>query len=126
MSAASVTPVYLVACAVVFSAGYGLPMVIAPLAWARRFGWDVRHDPLTNYFGRCLGWLILCISAVTLRVAWLPAARPIMLELLTLAFGAMIVVHLIGWIRRTQPWLETVELPIFVLLTIATAWLRFQ
>jgi hypothetical protein len=116
---------YLVSCAVVFTLGYGLPLALAPLAWARRFGWTVRADALTVYLGRCLGCLILCISAATVRVAALPSARPIVLELLALAFAAMIVVHLVGWLRRTQPRLETAELPLYVLLTIATLWLRF-
>ena len=118
-------PLFLVGCAVVFSIGYGLPLAISPLAWARHFGWEARRDPLTVYLGRCLGCVILSISALAVRVAWAPAARAFMLELLALAFGAMIVVHLLGWLRRTQPRLETLELPGYFVLTALTLWLRF-
>jgi hypothetical protein len=121
----SLTSLFLVACAAVFSIGYGLPLAIAPLVWARHFGWEVRPDPLTVYLGRCLGCLILCVSAIAVRVAWRPTAQDILLELLALAFGAMIVVHAVGWIRRAQPRRETLELPGYLALTAVTLWLRY-
>ncbi len=125
MSVSSITPWFLVACAVVFSLGYGLPLAIAPLAWARRFGWDVRPDDLTVYLGRCLGCVILAVAVAAVRVAWEPAPRAYLLELLALAFASMTVVHLVGWVRRTQPRLETLELPGYFALTAATLWLRW-
>lgn len=119
------TSLFLVGCAVVFSLGYGLPLAVAPLAWARRFGWEVRADPLTVYLGRCLGCVILAIAAAAVRVVWQPDARAVLLELLALAFTAMTAVHLIGWVRRTQPRLETLEIPGYFVLTTVTLWLRF-
>jgi hypothetical protein len=127
----SASSLFLVACAAVFSLGYGLPLALAPLAWARRFGWEVRRDggggpdPLMVYLGRCLGCVILSVAAVAVRVAWLPAAQPVLLELLALAFGSMTVVHLVGWLQRTQPLRETLELPGYVALTALTLWLRY-
>jgi hypothetical protein len=118
------TPWFLIGCAVVFSLGFGLPLAFAPLAWARRFGWEVRPDPLTVYLGRCLGCVILAVAVVAVRVAWMPAAHDIMLELFALAFASMTVVHLVGWVHRTQPRLETLELPGYLALTAATLWLR--
>ena len=126
MATSSLIPPYLVGCAIVFSLGYGLPLAFAPLRWARRFGWEARPDPLTVYLGRCLGCVILAVSAMAVRIAWWPAAQPLMLELLALAFGAMIVVHAVGWLRRTQPALETLELPGYFALTAMTLWLRFR
>ncbi len=117
--------VYLVGCAVVFTIGYGLPLALAPLAWARRFGWKVHDDPLTVYLGRCLGCVILAVSAAAVRAAWLPSARPLLLELLVVAFAAMTIVHVAGWLRRTQPALETLEIPGYVVLTSVALWLRF-
>lgn len=125
MSTQSVIPPFLVGCAVAFTLGYGLPLAIAPLAWARRFGWDVRPDPLTVYLGRCLGCVILAVAAMAVRIAWWPAVQPFMLELFALAFGAMIAVHAVGWARGTQPRLETLELPGYIALTAVTLWLRF-
>jgi hypothetical protein len=116
---------FLVGCAVVFSLGYGLPLAFAPLAWARRFGWEVRADPLTVYLGRCLGCVILAVAVAAVRVAWEPAARAFLLELLAVAFGSMTAVHLVGWVRRTQPRLETLEIPGYLALTAVTLWLRW-
>jgi hypothetical protein len=58
VSVSSIAPPFLVVCAAVFTLGYGLPLAFAPLAWARRFGWEVRPDDLTVYLGRCLGCVI--------------------------------------------------------------------
>jgi hypothetical protein len=124
VSAASFAPVYLVGCSVLFAVAYALPLAIAPLAWARRLGWSVRPDLLTVYLGRCLGCVMLAICVAAVRVAREPASRAVLLELLVVAFGAMIVVHLIGWLRGTQPRLETLELPGFCVLTGAALWLR--
>jgi hypothetical protein len=124
VSAASVTPVYLVACALVFALGYALPLAIAPLSWARRLGWTVRPDPLTVYLGRCLGCVMLAICVAAVRAARQPTGRAVLLELLVVAFALMIAVHLIGWLRRTQPKLETLELPGFCVLAVAAVWLR--
>lgn len=125
MSTSTFAPIYLVACALTFTIVYGLPLAIAPLVWARRFGWRIWPDPLTIYFGRCLGCVIIAVSVAAVRVSYLPAARDVVLELLAVAFGAMIVVHVVGWLRKAQPAFETLELPGFVVLTAVALWLRF-
>jgi hypothetical protein len=130
----SSSSLFLVACAAVFSLGYGLPLAFAPLTWARHFGWEVRrdggpggdHDPLTVYLGRCLGCVILSVAAVAVRAAWRPETQSVLLELLALAFGSMTVVHLVGWLQRTQPRRETLELPGYVVLTALALWLRYS
>jgi hypothetical protein len=124
VTASSLAPIYLITCAVVFALGYALPLAIAPLSWARRIGWAVCPDPLTVYLGRCLGCVMLAICAAAVRVANHPAGRAALLELLVVAFALMIVVHVIGWLRATQPRLETLELPGFCVLTAAALWLR--
>jgi hypothetical protein len=124
--AATVAPYFLAACAALFTAAFALPMLVAPLAWARRLGWSSAGDPLTVYFGRCLGGLLLAVTVAVARAAADPPARQVMLELMAAGFAAMTWVHLLGWWRRTQPWLETAELPGFVLLTATSLWLRFS
>lgn len=124
MTAATLTPIYLIACATVFSAAYALPLALVPLRWARRLGWQVRPDPLTIYLGRCLGCVMLAVCVAAVRVSVLPGAQTVLLELLVVAFALMIVVHLVGWMRGTQPRLETLELPGFCALAGAALWLR--
>jgi len=121
-----VTATYLVGCAIVFTLGYGLPLALFPLAWARRFGWKVHDDPLTVYLGRCLGCVILAVSAAAVRAAWRPANRTLLLELLVVAFAAMTIVHVVGWLRRTQPVLETLEIPGYLVLASVAVWLRLS
>jgi hypothetical protein len=58
------------------------------------------------------------------RVAWEPVPRAYLLELLALGFASMTIVHLGGWVRRTHPRLETLELPGYLALTAATLLLR--
>ena len=77
------------------------------------------------YLGRCLGCVITAVCFAAMRVAWDPAGRAMLLELLAVAFALMIAVHVHGWLRRTQPPLETAELPGFVALTALALWLRF-
>ena len=118
-------PVFLAACAAGFTLLYGLPLALAPLSWARRLGWTARPDDLTVYLGRCLGCVIIAVSLAAAHAAATPALRPIMLELLVAAFGTMVVVHVVGHVKRTQPPLESAEIPGFVALTLISAFLRF-
>ena len=55
---------WLWACVVVFTVVFGIPLTVAPLRWARRFGWRVPdQDPeVTIYLGRCLGTVILVLA----------------------------------------------------------------
>lgn len=60
---------------------YALPLLIAPLRWARVFRWNVeRRDPLTLYFGRCVGAVAVAICVVTLRAAPEAGSSPMLLS----------------------------------------------
>lgn len=124
MSAATITPWFLAGSAALFAVLFAVPMMVTPLGWARRVGWRVSDDPLTVYFGRCLGSLLLAVAVGVARAARVPAAQPLMLEMIAVGFAAMVWVHVLGWQRRTQPRLETLEIPGFVLLAAAAIWLR--
>lgn len=108
-----------------FIVAVGLPLLLAPLRWARLMRWNIPASvDLTNYFGRCLGAVVTSISALYLRYADLPHLQGFMLELLILAFGLMVLVHIWGFIRRTQPWTETAEIPLYLGLTVWAIYLR--
>lgn len=119
--------IYLKIMGALFILAVGLPLLIAPLRWARLMRWHLPgHADLTNYFGRCLGAVVTSISALYLGYADSPHLQPFMLELLIAAFGLMVLVHVWGFIRRTQPWTETAEIPLYLALSVYAGLLRFS
>jgi glucose dehydrogenase len=110
--------------AAAFLVVYGLPLLLAPLTWARWFQWELpgRTD-LTVYFGRCLGGVALAIVFVGIRAAPHPAAHPLVFELIIVACGLMALVHIWGAIRKVQPWTENAEIVLYAGLTALAAWI---
>lgn len=103
---------------------YALPLVLAPLAWARVFRWQVNSDPLTIYFGRCIGAVAIALCFVCLRAAPHPAANPIVLELIAVSGATLALVHVVGLLERSQPWPEHVEIVLFGGAAVFAAYLR--
>ncbi len=110
---------------VAFSALIGVPLVIAPLAWARALGWRIPEPgDLAVYFGRCLGAVAVAIAANAAWTSGDPAAAARMLELLATAFAAMTLVHAWGWVRGIQPRFENLETFGYLALTVLTIVVR--
>lgn len=104
---------------------YGLPLLVAPLWWARLFRWRVGgDDDLTVYLGRCLGAVAIAVIACAYRAAPAPAANPILFELIAVIGILLAGVHAWGALRRRQPWTETVEIALYVLVAILAVSLR--
>ena len=101
---------------------FAVPLLFAPLAWARVFRWKVESaDHLTLYFGRCLGAVALAIVVCCARSAPRASAFPVVFDLIILAGGLLAGVHIWGALRRQQPWTETVEIVLY-LGAAAAAW----
>jgi hypothetical protein len=87
-----------------------IPLVVAPLAWARVLLWDAPVDAdLTVYFGRCLGAVIGVLAVAALFAASNPAVQPFFFGIAIASFGLMVVVHAWGAVRGIQPRTETLE-----------------
>ena len=116
---------WLWACVLVFTVCFGVPLTVAPLRWARRFGWCVpaQDREVTVYFGRCLGTVILVLAYLTAGAARAPARNEWALQLMTLAGAGMTCVHAWGWVRRTQPWSENLETIGYAVVTVASWWI---
>lgn len=116
---------WLWACVLVFTVCFGLPLTLAPLAWARRLGWRVADDgrELAVYLGRSLGAVILVLAYLVAGAARAPAHAGWALQLITLAGAAMTAVHAWGWLRRTQPMSENLETFGFALVTLVSGWI---
>jgi len=109
-----------------FLAGIALPLVVAPLTWARWFRWRSEGAPhdLTVYFGRCTGALALVVIGECFRAAPAPRQSPVALELVAAVATLMTLVHGYGAWRRIQPWTEDVETFVYALVAVAAIVLR--
>ena len=102
---------FLLVATVLSALGLSLPIFLAPLAWARRFGWTIPdHTELAVYFGRSLGALAVTINLLTLRAALTGAALATAFEVTLVVSVLMVVVHVYGALRRVQPVSETIEI----------------
>jgi len=101
-----------------------LPMIFAPLAWARMLRWRLpEHTDLAVYFGRSLGCVVLGLSLAALyATAHAELLRPMFL-LMVFNFAAMVLVHLWGAWRRIQPLSETLETLVWAALLALALWL---
>jgi hypothetical protein len=107
---------------------YALPLLFAPLRWARRFGWSLpERTELVVYLGRCVGALAVAIVFVALRAAaGDPLAHPLLFELIAGACGILTVVHAKGALERAQPPSETAEIALYAALAAIALWIRLS
>jgi hypothetical protein len=117
--------IFLYVSGVVFLVAIALPLLFAPLAWAKRFGWALPSETqLTVYFGRCLGALALSVIALVFRVAPEASRHPYVFELVAVIGAIVGLVHVWGFIKKEQPWLEHAEIPVYFALCGFAAWIR--
>jgi hypothetical protein len=101
-----------------------LPLLFAPLSWARALRWRLPEDTdLAIYWARCLGGVLLAMIAVVLRVAPHAEAHATLFHMIALICAAMSAVHVVGALEGRQPWFETVEIAIYAALAGAAWWL---
>lgn len=101
---------------------FGLPLLICPMAWARRIGWEIPEEKdLANYLGRSLGGIILPVIIMGYLSAWDPWKYRFVFELVILIGFFMVVVHLYGFIKKNQPLIEHLEIILYSILSLL-AW----
>ena len=87
-----------------------VPLVVAPLDWARVLRWDAPLDAdLIVYFGRCLGAVIGVLAVAALFAAGNPTVQPFFFGIAIASFALMVIVHAWGALRGIQPRTETLE-----------------
>jgi hypothetical protein len=88
----------------------GLPLLFAPLAWARVLAWPLPEERrLATYLGRCLGSVICVLAAFAFVAAGDATVQPFFFQIVIANFALMVAVHAWGALRRIQPWTETAE-----------------
>lgn len=101
--------------AVVFS----LPILLAPLAWARVFRWKIDpNSDLALYFGRCLGAFAVLMSCGAWYAASHTELQPVYFTVLVAFAVLMVVIHGVGALQKVQPWTETAEIPFWAGLAV--------
>ncbi len=113
--------VYLLVIAATTTLVFALPIFLAPLAWARRFGWKIPAETdLAIYFGRCLGAFILIVECLMLRAGLTGVGMLFTFEVLALVAVLMIAVHVRGAVQGIQPISETLEIGMYSGLLVLT------
>jgi hypothetical protein len=101
---------FLIINGVVFLLFFGLPLFFRPLVWARRIGWKVPEDTdLVAYLGRSLGAVALPLVAYLFLAARDPWQFRFIFDLLISIGILLFAVHLYGFVKKVQPFIEHIE-----------------
>jgi len=112
---------YLIIAGVAMLVAFGLPLLFVPMTWARVFRWEVpQPQNLVTFLGRSMGVFISIVAIFAFKVANSPTAKPFFFDLLLWIFGGMILLHGYGAIQKTQPMTETLEILLWVVLSLIT------
>ncbi len=117
----SYSDVYLYTAGAAMLLAFGIPLLVVPLRWAQLFRWQVpQPENLVVFLGRSMGIIISLIAIFAFRAAVSPQAQPFFFDLMLWTFAAMLVLHIYGAIRKTQPITETIEIGLWVILFLVT------
>ncbi len=117
----SYSDVYLYTAGAAMLLAFGIPLLVVPLRWAQLFRWQVpQPENLVVFLGRSMGIIISLIAIFAFRAAVSPQAQPFFFDLMLWTFAAMLVLHVYGAIRKTQPITETIEIGLWVILFLVT------
>ncbi len=101
---------------------FGIPLFVNPMGWARKIGWKIPEEKdLANYLGRSLGGISLPVIIVAYLAAIKPWEYRFLFVLVILIGVFQVLVHGYGFIRRTQPLIEHLEIILYALLSVF-AW----
>lgn len=110
---------FLLVFAILASVAFVIPMIFAPMTWARVLLWNIPEDTdLSVYALRSLGSLGLAVLLVTFRAAITGEGLLLIFELFIPFFALMVVVHIYGAIRKIQPITETLEIGFWLILLV--------
>jgi len=98
---------------------FGLPLLISPMTWARRVGWNIPDDTdLANYLGRSLGGLVVPVIILLYVGARDPWEYRVVFDLVILATIFAAGVHFYGFLKKSQPLIEHLEIFMYIGLTL--------
>jgi len=90
---------------------FALPMLFAPLAWAKIIRFTLPgHTDLAVYFGRSLGVAGIGICVMCFAASKTPVAQPIVIDGLFVISVLFVITHIYGAVKKIQPLIETLEI----------------
>ncbi len=113
--------IFLIVAGVAMLISFGIPLMLAPVGWARLFRWEIPQPRnLVIFLGRSMGVFITIIAIFSIKVSQIPAVKPFFFDLMLWIFGGMIILHVFGAIRKSQPITETLEILLWIALSVIT------
>ena len=92
------------------------------MTWARRIGWSLPQEKdLANYLGRSLGGVVMAVIIMAFLAAIDPWKYRFVFDMLVLIGIFMVGVHLYGFVKKNQPFIEHLEIVMYSLLCLF-AW----
>lgn len=117
----SYVDIYLIVAGVAMLLAFGLPLIFMPVGWARLFRWEFpQSNHLVIFLERSMGIVITIIAIFAFKAIQTPVAKPFFFDLMLWIFGGMILLHVYGAVRKTQPITETMEIFLWIALSIIT------
>ena len=113
--------IYLYVIAVAMPVGFGLPLLLVPIQWARLFRWEIpEQKQLAAFMGRTVGLMICVLSIFAFRAASAPSVQPFFVDMMLWIVAGSLLIHVYGAVKKTQPITETIEIFLWIVLFIAT------
>ncbi len=113
--------IYLYVVAIGMLIGFGLPLLLVPIQWARLFRWEIpQPKQLAAFLGHSLGAFICVVAVFAFRAANTPAVQPFFVDMMLWIISGSILIHVYGAMKRAQPITETIEILVWFLLLFAT------
>ena len=110
---------FLLVFAILAMVAFVIPMIFAPMVWARMLLWNIPEDTdLAVYSLRSLGSLGLAVLLITFRAAISGEGLLLIYELFIPFFALMVLVHLYGAVKKIQPITETLEIGFWLVLLV--------
>jgi hypothetical protein len=114
--------VYLIVAGAAMLLGFGLPLTLFPIYWARFFRWEMpSRKKFTLFLERSVGIFIIVMSIF----AFIASQQSVQImrfffDMMLVTFAGMILLHIYGAIRRIQPTAENLEIILWVVLSVVT------
>jgi hypothetical protein len=92
------------------------------MAWGRRLGWTIPEPvDFATYLGRSLGGVALALAIMGYVAAYDPWQYRFMFDLVILIGIVLTGIHAYGWLTKTQPLIEHLEIILYAVGTVF-AW----
>lgn len=113
--------IYLYVVAIAMLIGFGFPLLLVPIHWARVFRWEIPQEKqLATFLGRSVGVFVIVLAIFAYRAANTPEVQRFFFDMLLWITAGSLLIHVYGALKKAQPITETIEIGLWILLFITT------